>query len=442
MSVTARVDPSLDPLVVQLGDAISLPGQARYEHLVTPWNLAVRPTPAAVVGARTAQDVVDTVRTCAESGLAVAVQSSGHGIAGPLDGSVLISTQELLGCAVQPEGRATVQAGVHWQQLLDAAGAHGYGGLAGSTPHLSVVGYTTGGGLGPLARTYGFASDHVRSFDIVTGDGVLRHVTAEENPDLFWGVRGGKGALGIVTSMEMDLLPHPHLYAGALYFEGKHTEVVLRAWAEWCEDLPEGGTSSLAMLRLPDMPGVPPMLAGRPTVAVRFVWTGDPAEGARLLEPLRAAAPVLLDGVEVRPFADLGAVHADPVDPLPAHEASELLRELPSAAMDTLLSLAGPDAASPQLLVELRQLGGAVARDPLVPSAVCHRDASFVLNVIGVSVPPIAEILPVHARQVFAAMSPWSTGHTLPNFAPSEGPGRASASYDEATLTRLVQIAE
>ena len=140
------------------------------------------------------------------------------------------------------------------------------GGLAGSSPDVGVVGYLTGGGLGPVARSHGLASDTVRAFEVVTGDGVARRVTATHHPELFWGLRGGKGTLGIVTAVEIDLVEQAELYAGALWFAAADAAAVVRTWSRWCDVLPEEGTTSIAVLRLPDLPVFPePVRGARPS---------------------------------------------------------------------------------------------------------------------------------------------------------------------------------
>lgn len=439
---SAASSTSLESLARRLSGALVRPGDDAYAQLATPWNVAVQTRPTAVVEARNVQDIVASIRYAASAGLAVAVQATGHGIATSMDDTLLIHTGRLDECVVHPDGWARVGAGVRWQQVLEAGARHGLAGLCGSAPHVGVVGYTTGGGLGPMARTFGFASDHVRAIEVVSGDGELRRATRDEEPELFWGLRGGKGALGVVTALEFDLLPISEVYGGALYFDGADAESVLHTWATWCGTLPEQATTSVALLRLPPMPGVPEPLAGRPTVSVRFVWTGDPAQGEALLATMRAAGTPVIDAVSVMPYAAIGAVHADPVDPMPVHEATDLLRELPGEAVDALLAVAGPEAPSPQAVVELRQLGGAIARGPEAPSALSHRDAAFTLNVIGALAPEIAEIVPVHAEQVRAALAPWATGGAFPNFAPHEGPERVARSYDARTLARLMALAE
>ncbi|MEV4349805.1 FAD-binding oxidoreductase [Actinoplanes sp. NPDC049596] len=421
---------------------LARPGEPRYNELTAGFNAAIVAKPAAVVEARDPQDVVAAVRFAASTGHAVAVQATGHGLADTLDDAILVHTGRLDECVVHPDGWARVGAGVRWQQVLDAAAPHGLAPLCGSAPGVGVVGYTTGGGLGPVARTYGWASDRVRAAEIVTGDGELRRVTATEHPDLFWGIRGGKGALGIITALEFDLVPQASLYAGALYFDGADAAAVLHGWRCWTPSLPLEATTSLAFLQLPPLPGVQPPLAGRFTVAVRFAWTGAPDGGAAVLAPMRAAATPLIDAVQTIPYAALGMIHADPADPMPVHEATDLLPALPAPAADALLAVAGPTAGSPQVIVELRHLGGALAATPEHPSALCHRDAAFSLVTIGVLAPPVAAAVPAHAEQIRAALAPWTTGGALPNLGAGVGADRLARSYDPATLARLTEVAE
>ncbi|WP_375482354.1 FAD-binding oxidoreductase [uncultured Jatrophihabitans sp.] len=418
------------------------PADDGYAELATPWNVAAASTPVAVVEVLGTADVAATVRVATRHGLDVAVQATGHGAWGYTRPTVLVHTGRLDEVTVDPATRsARVGAGVRWQQVLDAAAPYGLSGLAGSAPDVGVVGYHTGGGLSPVARTYGYASDRVTAFDVVTGDGEIRRATPDRNPALFWALRGGKGALGIVTALEFELLPVAELYGGCLYFDGADLPTVLRTWREWSATLPEQASTSLAVLRLPEMPMVPPPLAGRCTVAVRFAWIGDPEDGARTIAPVQQAAPVILGGTGVLPFSALGSIHADPVDPMPVHERSLLLRELPDAAADTLLEVAGADSGSPLVIVELRLLGGAIAREPEHPSAVCHRDAAFTLLAIGVLAPPIAEATVASAQAVLDSMSAWSDGAVQPNFAASGDPLQAARKYDDATLARLSTLA-
>ena len=282
-----------------------------------------------------------------------------------------------------------------------------------------------------MVRTYGLSSDHVRSFDIVTGSGELIHVTPDEHAELFWGLRGGKATLGIVTAIEIDLLPVTHFYGGALYFDGADASAVAHAWLDWGADLPEHSSTSLAFLQLPPLPQVPPPLAGRLTVAVRFASLAEESDAKSLIDRIRSIATPLIDAVGVLPYAALGAVHADPVDPMPTHESTALTNELSHEAVDALLAAAGPGSGSPQTVVELRLLGGALAREPEHRSAFCHRDAAFSLFTVGVLAPPMVDAVVPHAETLGRTMAPWTNGHALPNFAPSVDPEKIARTYDE-----------
>jgi hypothetical protein len=232
------------------------------------------------------------------------------------------------------------------------------------------------------------------------------------------------------------------LQAGALYFDGDDAAAVLDAWAIFAETLPEHANTSVALLQLPPLPTVPPPLAGRLTVAVRFASPAGAAACAALLAPLRAVAEPLIDTVGPLAPADLGAVHADPVEPMPNHDATAMLHRFDANAAEALLAVAGPGSGSVQTVVELRRLGGALARPATTASAFCHRDAAYSLMVVGVLAPPVADAVPGHAAQVLDALRPWSTGAAMPNFLRGSGPERAAACYDEHTRTWLMALAD
>ncbi|MGY1607606.1 MULTISPECIES: FAD-binding oxidoreductase [unclassified Geodermatophilus] len=437
------VDPDvcLDALRDRLTGSVHAAGEPGYDALVSPWNLAVPMRPAAVVDARTAEDVAAAVRFAGEHGLTAGVQATGHGAESSLAGHLLVVTRGLDECTVHPEGWARVGAGVKWARLVEAAAPHGLAGLNGSTTDVGIVGYTTGGGVGPLARTFGLAADRVRAFDVVTGDGVSRRVTPTEHPDLFAALRGGKGAAGIVTAVEFDLVHLPTFYGGAVYFDGPDIPAVVDRWRDWADALPEQGTTSFVVFQLPEAPEVPPPLAGRMTLGVRLAWTGDPAEGERLLDEIRAVAPVLLDDAMLRPYPEIDHVHADPVDPMPVTDPAILLHDFPAAAAERLLAVAGPGSGSVQAMVEVRHLGGAYARPPRYPDAFAHRSARFSVLTVGVAPDPVAEATTLaHAAEVFAALADWDTGGVWPNFGIPHDATSARRCYDPATLARLRDV--
>ena len=227
---------------------VAVPGDEAYDALVSPWNVAVPVAPAIVVAAETAQDVVEAVQFGARSGLLVTPQATGHGPMAELLTGLLVTTTGLDEVTVHPEGWARVGAGVKWLAVVEAAAPYGLAPLSGSITDVGIVGYTTGGGLGPMARTHGLAIDKVRAIEVVTGDGVLRWATPTEHPELFFALRGGKGMAGIVTAIEFDLVHLPMFYGGSLWFDGSDAATVIEQWRAWSERLPELGTSPAGAL--------------------------------------------------------------------------------------------------------------------------------------------------------------------------------------------------
>ncbi len=431
-------------LRAQLTGSLHTPDEPEYEALVSPWNLAVPMRPAAVVAARTAEDVVAAVRFAGAHGFTAGVQATGHGAEQSLAGHLLVATRGLDEVTVHPEERwVRIGAGVKWAQVVEAAAPHGLAGLNGSTTDVSVVGYTTGGGVGPLARTYGINADRVRAIEVVTGDGVFRRVTASDHPDLFFALRGGKGAAGIVTAMEFDLVHLPTFYGGAIYFDGADAAAVIDRWRGWADELPEQGTTSFVLFQLPELPDVPPPLAGRMTLGVRLLWTGEAEEGARLLDQLRAVAPVILDDATLRPYSEVDHVHADPVDPMPVVDPAILLDGFPAEAAERLLRVAGHGSASPQVMVEVRHLGGAYSREGAHPCAFDHRAARFSVLTVGMAFDEAsAGVALSHAAELFAALGEWDTGGVWPNFGIPHDALSARRSYAEPTLARLRAVVD
>ncbi|SDU79678.1 FAD/FMN-containing dehydrogenase [Microlunatus sagamiharensis] len=416
-------------------------GSAEYDALVSGFNLDLSVSPVAVVEAADAADVVALVRLAGEQGFGVGVRLTGHGLSPDLDDQVMVHTRGLSELHVDAEGRwARVGAGVLWQQVLDVAAPHGLGAVAGSAPAVGVVGYLTGGGISPVGRTFGLGIDHVRSFDVVTGDGELRTASAAENPDLFWALKGGRGTAGVVTAVEIDLVPVAELYAGALFFDGADADTVLRTWASWSATLPAEATTSIAFVRLPPLPQLPPPLAGRFTMSVRFAWTGSLEQGPEVLAPMRACATPVLDGVGPLPFAALGAIHMDPVDPMPSLEAHTLLAELTDEALGALVDLAGPAAECPQVVVEVRQLGGAMSDG--AEAAFAQRDAAYSVFAVGLAVPPLREAVTAHGRALVDALEPCSTYGLLPNFATGTDAAWWTAAYGEQGVARLREVVQ
>jgi hypothetical protein len=433
----------LHQLRSRLSGTLALPGEPGYERCES-WNTAVASHPVAVIAAADAADVAEAVRFAGARGLRVGVQCTGHGAVEDLgDDALLIHTGELDGLTIDPDlRRVRIGAGLTWRPVIAAAATHGLAPNVGSAPDVGVAGFLTGGGIGPLVRHFGVASDWVTAIDVVTGEGELLHVTPNHHAELFWGLRGGKSTLGIVCAVEVELEQCERFYGGALYYDGADAEPVLRAWAAAVRDLPDTVDTSLALQQLPALPAVPPPLAGRMTVAVRCASVEGAAGCEPVLGALRGVATPVIDTLADRRFAEIGAIHADPTEPAPVAMSSALLHELPDEAVGALLAVAGPGSGSRQTICELRRLGGAYRRPRRGDSAFCHRGAQYNLAVIGRDTPQDGALVAAHAARVLAAIGPWDTGGTQPNFSARPGRDGARRCYDAATLVRLSALAD
>ena len=386
-----------------------------------------------------------------EEGLGVGVIATGHGVAAPADGGVLINTSRMNGVRVDPETRtARVEAGAKWADLVPEAAAHGLAGLQGSTSGVGIVGYTMGGGFGWLGRKYGFAADSVKEADVVTADGELVKASAHENADLFWGLKGGGGNFRIVTSLEFALYPITHVFGGNLFYPVEKAEDVLDLYARWAEDLPDEVTSSVAFLNIPPMPDIPEPLRGQSVITVRFCYTGEDLEGKgeELLRPWRELGETsigepIMDTFGVLPYQMMDMISMDPVDPLGAYGHSEMLRDLSPETRETLIELAGPGSNKPLIMVEMRQIGGALSRPPADLNPMGRSDARFILNGIGATFgPEMAQAVQAYLAHVAETVKPHASGTQYVNFMDLDGatPERVKAAYSQEDWERLVGL--
>lgn len=403
---------------------VHLPGDATYDAMRMPWNLAVDQRPAAVVVPRTVAEVADVVRAAATAGLRVAPQSTGHG-AGPFDGRslgdvVLLRLHELTGVTIDADARtAHVVGGTLWQDVVTEAAPYGLTASHGSAPDVAVAGYVLGGGLSFYGRTHGVAANAVRSVDVVTADGSLVRASAVENADLFWAVRGG-GCPGVVVGMEIDLLPYAEVFAGMLLWDRERAPEVVPAWAAWTREAPESATTSLRVVSFPPLPDLPPFLSGRQLVVIDGAVLEGDERAAEVLAPLRALQPEM-DTFARIPAAGLLHVHMDPPQPSPAVSDSALLDELPEEAVAAFLGEVGPGSTTSLLFGELRHLGGAFARPAVDGGVVSHTEAAYVLHAIAIAPFPGAAVQGrTDAAALRSAMAPWSTDRMVPTFSDAD----------------------
>lgn len=427
--------------VASFSGPVFRPGDDAYDAERSGFNLTVDHHPELIVGATGPDDVVAAVNYASARGLAVGVLTTGHGPSVPADGQVLINTRRMNSVQVDPAARtAFVGGGARWREVLPQTVPHGLAPLNGNSPDVGVVGYTLGGGIGPLGRVYGFAADQVLRVDLVTADGSLRQVTADSDPELFWAVRGGKGNFGVVTGLEFGLVPVSRLYGGGLFYPASATADVLRVYSEWVQTVPDEMTSSLLLINFPPLPQIPEIFRGQYVASVRLAYTGTAEDGERLAKPLRELGPQLLDTLGELPYSEVGTIYNDPTDPAPAYDSNLALHSFDAGAVEALLAQAGPSSGSP-LIVELRHLGGAFARQPVTLNAVGNRDAAFVLFAVGLLQPGQEEAVRAAHDRLHETMQPWSTGGTIYNLSGirDAGPDRVRRAFDDAAYARLAR---
>ncbi|MGV1010123.1 MAG: FAD-binding oxidoreductase [Dermatophilaceae bacterium] len=423
------------------------PGSDGYHDAVGAWNLRVEHRPAVAFRARTTRDVAAAVRFARREGLGVGVMATGHGTPAVGPDGVLVNTSALRDVDLDPRRRlATVAAGVRWSDVHARSAPHGLVGVSGSSSQVGVVGYTQGGGFGWLSRRLGFASSGVRSAQLVTAEGEVLTLSARDHPELLWGVAAGGGNLGVVTGLTFDLHEVRHVYGGNLYYPLERAREVIEFYREWAVSLPVELMSALTFRSFPDAAVVPAGLRGRAFVAVRACHSGpDLRGGERLVEAARRALGMpAADTFAVLPATQLDGISMDPTVPLGAVQRSGALAQIDDDVIDALLEAAGPHSGSPFVMLELRQLGGALADSPRGPHPMARTDAAYTVNSVGLAPSPESAHAVERAQsRLFRRLSPSLTGTAYVNFLDGEetrNSDRVRAAYTTEDWDRLVRL--
>ncbi len=427
----------LSDLALVCSGALVTPGDAQYDGARQAWNLAVDQRPLAVLRADGIADLVAVVRFAREHGVRLAVQATGHGAGavGPVDDAILVRTDGMRAVSVDPAQRtARIAAGAQWNDVLAQTAPHGLAPLAGSAGDVGVVGFHLGGGLSFLSRRHGLAARHLLRATVVLADGSIVTASEEERPELLWALRGGSGAFGIVAEIEIALHPVPELSTGQLFWPIERAPEVLRAWRDWCATAPDSFTTSARLLRFPPDPMLPEPLQGRAFVVIDGAFLGPQETEDVLLQPLRDLQPAM-DLFGPSSIAQLTELHMDPPQPMPVASSHVLLDGAPDAVLDRLIAVAGAEAETALVMVELRQLGGALARGGDGVGATDGIDAAFALFAIGVPGMVPGDVLESQLAAITAAAGEHAAG-TFANFAERPGSHQTPAAQRE----RLAQL--
>ena len=424
------------------GGRVIQPGDEAYDAARRVWNGAIDRHPALVARATGVADVRAAIRFARSQGLPLAVRGGGHNVAGTAvcDGGVVLDCSPMKGVWVDPAARTVrAQAGLLWSELDRETQSFGLATTGGIISHTGVAGLTLGGGLGWLMRKHGLAADNLLAADVVTAAGECLRASEREHSDLLWGLRGGGGNFGVVTSFEYRLHPvGPMVLAGVVLYPAASAREVLSRYREFAASAPDELTTIAVLRTAPPAPFLPTSVHGQPVVVIGACYAGPVMEGERVVAGLRRLGTPLADVIRPTPYV----THQGMLDPTAPHGLnyywkSEYLPPLSNALIDTLVAHAWR-APSPESYTIIFHLGGAVGRVDPEQSAFEDRRATHAIVIDSVwSESARARDCMAWTKTFWEAVRPHATGRIYVNFLGEEGPDRVRAAYGAAKYERL-----
>jgi FAD/FMN-containing dehydrogenase len=419
------------------------PGDASYDEHRKVWNGSIDRSPAAIARCANTREIVDAVGLARDSGLPPAVRCGGHSFPGhsTCDGGLVIDLSKMQGIEVDAEARtARVQAGVLLGELDEATQVHGLAVPAGIVTHTGLAGLTLGGGIGWLHRKHGLTIDQLLAASVVTADGEVVRASEAENPELFWGLRGGGGNFGVVTEFEFRLNPLGPVLAGPIFWLMEESAEVLRFYRDWISEASNELMTIVIHRKAPPVDFVPRELHGRLVVAVVCCWSGDLDAGERVIRPLREFGSPVLDLCEPKPFTE----HQGMFDPSFPHGRWYYMRSCDVAELtDEVIDITVEHSArirSPLTSFPIWQLGGAIREVGDDDTAFNGRGAGHTFNITCSTedADGFAEERQ-WARDFWSALEPFHQGVYV-NFLMEEGQDRIREAYGPKKLERLRSV--
>lgn len=434
---------AVEKLTLNLRGDVILPGDAAYEAERKVWNGLFDRYPAAIVRCIDVEDVRIAVNFAREQGMTLSVRSGGHSIPGHSsnDSGLVIDLSNLKKITIDPvRHTARLEPGLTWGEVANTLQPFGLAMTAGDVASVGVGGLLVGGGIGWMVRAYGLTIDRVRSIELVTADGQLLRASADENPELFWGLRGGGGNFGIATAFEVDLHPGGTILGGAVFYEATEAERILKEYARLAAAAPDALSTEAMLALAPPAPFIPPDKQGTPIVGILVCYTGDLSEGERVVAPLRQLATPISDLIAPMPYPDIFALTAvGEIPGLQHHGRSHFFETFSDEMIHTLVESA-QSILSPETMISLRVLGGAMSRVATDATAFAHRDKQGMVLITHFA-PLSADAASLNAQtmRVFQALMPYANGAYV-GFVADEGEQRVREIYPPATYARLVAL--
>ncbi|HEX7000735.1 MAG TPA: FAD-binding oxidoreductase [Trueperaceae bacterium] len=380
MIPTSDLTTKVETIQRHMDGGVIWPGDSAYDTTRALAFPRVDPRPLAILRPRTPEGVRTAVESLVGEGVPFAVRGGGHSpaaLAGG-DGVVLIDTRELKSLKLDVAGRqAAAQAGLTAGEYTDAAALHGLATGFGDTPTVGIAGLTLGGGVGFLSRLHGLTIDSLLGAEVVTADGRLVQVGPDAHPDLFWALRGGGGNFGVVTRLDYRLREVPEVYGGTLVLPATADDVYGLVAAAL--DAPDGLTAIIMVLRAPPVPFLPPEAHGKPIAIVKACFAGARPDGEAAMAPLRASGRPMMDAFDTMPYPRL--LEEPPSAPMSARFATGFRDNWDLAAAEAVMAAIDVPALALRT-VQLRPLGGAIARVPANATAYAHRDRQLMFNLM------------------------------------------------------------